>query len=48
MANVYVASPMSPGWTNEEWRAQGDDFRTFLADFVSQLPQIERLGGLSP
>ena len=24
-----------------EWRAQGDDFRTFLGDFVSALPQIE-------
>jgi len=26
---------------NEEWRAQGDDFRTFLGEFVSALPQVE-------
>jgi hypothetical protein len=24
-----------------EWRAQGDDFRTFLAEFVSILPQAK-------
>jgi hypothetical protein len=23
------------------WRAQGDDFTTFLDDFVTDLPQIE-------
>ena len=32
---------------NEEWRAQGDDFRTFLADFLASLPQIEFPDGLS-
>jgi hypothetical protein len=26
---------------NEEWRTQGDDFRTFLGDFVAYLPQLE-------
>jgi hypothetical protein len=25
-----------------EWLAQVDDFRTFLADFVSSLPQVDR------
>ncbi len=29
-----------------EWRAQGDDFRTFLGDFVAALPQIEFQAGL--
>jgi len=24
-----------------EWRAQGDDFRTFLSDFVSSLTRLE-------
>jgi len=24
----------------EKWRAQGDDFRTFLGDFVAALPKI--------
>jgi hypothetical protein len=24
------------------WRAQGDDFRTFLSDFVASLPPVER------
>jgi hypothetical protein len=28
-------------------RAQGDDFRTFLADFVSCLPQTEGIAGLN-
>jgi hypothetical protein len=27
--------------------AQGDDFRTFLGDFVAALPQIEFPGGVS-
>ena len=31
---------------NEGWRAQGDDFRTFLADFVSCLPQVGFLAEL--
>jgi hypothetical protein len=26
---------------NHEWRAQGDDFRTFLSDFVASLPEVE-------
>jgi hypothetical protein len=30
-----------------EWCAQGDDFRTFLANFVAALPQIEFLAGLN-
>ena len=30
-----------------KWRAQGDDFRTFLADFVAALPQVEFPSGLS-
>ena len=34
-------------WTDEEWRAQGDDFRTFLGDFVSALPQSQQSAGLS-
>ncbi len=28
-----------------KWRAQGDDFRTFLRDFVSGLPQFDPLSG---
>jgi len=31
----------------EEWCAQGDDFRTFLGDFVACLPHIEIHAGLS-
>jgi hypothetical protein len=30
-----------------KWRAQGDDLRTFLGDFVAALPQIEFPAGLS-
>jgi hypothetical protein len=30
----------------KEWRAQGDDFRTFLDDFLAALPQIEFPAGL--
>jgi len=30
----------------EEWRAQGDDFRTFLEELVSSLPQFEPAGGM--
>jgi hypothetical protein len=30
----------------EEWRAQGDDFRTFLGDFVAALPRFEFPAGL--
>ena len=29
---------LSPGWTFNQWRAQGDDLGTFLIDFVSGLP----------
>jgi len=29
-----------------KWRAQGDDFRTFLHEFVANLPQIEFPAGL--
>jgi C-terminal processing protease CtpA/Prc len=29
------------------WRAQGDDFRTFLTDFLAVLPQIDFPIGLS-
>ena len=25
----------------KKWRAQGDDLRTFLAEFVAALPQME-------
>jgi hypothetical protein len=28
-----------------KWRAQGDDFRTFLAEFMSALPQAEIASG---
>ena len=31
----------------EEWCAQGDDFRTFLGEFVSSLPQCSLAPGLS-
>jgi hypothetical protein len=31
----------------KKWRAQGDDFRTFLGDFVAALPQIDFPVGLS-
>jgi hypothetical protein len=30
-----------------KWRAQGDDLRTFLGDFVASLPQVEFPAGLS-
>jgi hypothetical protein len=30
-----------------EWRAQADDFRTFLSDFVSAVAQVEILAGIS-
>ena len=30
---------------SEGWRAQGDDFRTFLSGFVSCLPQVETQTG---
>jgi hypothetical protein len=30
-----------------EWCAQGDDFRTFLGDFVATFPQTELYPGLS-
>jgi hypothetical protein len=33
-------------WTKEEWRTQGDDFRTLLGDFVAALPQVEFPSGL--
>jgi hypothetical protein len=29
--------------TGNKWRAQGNDLRTFLGDFVAALPQIEFL-----
>lgn len=30
-----------------KWRAQGDDFKTFLRDFEAALPQIDFPAGLS-
>ena len=33
--------------SGELWRAQGDDFRTFLCDFVAALPHIELPFGLN-
>ena len=33
--------------TRKKWRAQGDDSRTFLGDFVAALPQIEFPPGLN-
>jgi hypothetical protein len=38
----------SPFIKTEEWLAQEDDFRTFLGEFVSSLPQVELFGALSP
>jgi hypothetical protein len=32
----------------EEWRTQGDDFRTFLGDFVASLTQFEFPAGSNP
>jgi len=32
---------MCPGRTGLEWRAQADDFGTFLGEFVSTWPQAE-------
>jgi hypothetical protein len=29
------------GKPGEEWRAQGDDYRTFLSDFVASLSEVE-------
>lgn len=29
------------------WRAQGDDFRTFLGEFVASLPQLQFPAGLN-
>jgi hypothetical protein len=34
-------NPMCPGRTKQEWRAQGDDLRIYLCDFVACLPQVE-------
>jgi hypothetical protein len=28
-------------WTRLKWRAQGDDFKTFLCDFVAAVTQLE-------
>ena len=39
--------PMFPGSTEVGWCAQGDDFRTFLGDFVAVVPQIEFVTGLN-
>jgi hypothetical protein len=32
----------------EVWLAQEDDFRTFLGEFVSSLPQVELSDAFSP
>jgi len=34
-------------WKEDFWLPQGDDFRTFLSDFVAALPHIEVIGELS-
>ena len=47
LCDRYVVLPMSPGRTLEKWRAQGDDFRTFLADFLAGMQQIEFPAGLN-
>src|SRR5215475_473770 len=39
LCSRYKVSPMCPVWTELEWRARGDDFRTFLSELVSILPQ---------
>jgi hypothetical protein len=31
----------------KKWRAQGDDFRTFLCDFVAAVPQLEGPAAMS-
>jgi len=31
----------------KKWRAQGDDLRTFLTDFVASLPESDFSGALS-
>jgi hypothetical protein len=41
-------STLIDGIRSKEWRAQGDDFRTFLAHFVEALPQIDFPAGLLP
>ena len=33
--------------TAMKWRALGDDFRTFLGEFVAALPQIDFPAGLT-
>ena len=38
--NIYVEH-------NKKWCAQGDDFRTFLADFVANVPQFDLSAALS-
>jgi len=32
---------MFPGWTEVGWCARGDDFRTFLGEFVSSLSETD-------
>jgi hypothetical protein len=43
-----IPEGLPQGWLKskqERWRAQGDDSRTFLADFVAALPQNDSLLG---
>ncbi len=47
---VKVKFTLIKSFRFKEWCAQGDDFRTFLKEFVSSVPQVElptgRLAGL--
>src|SRR5260370_15970989 len=40
-----LLAELSKGIHKNIWRAQGDDFRIFLRDFVSGLPQFDPLSG---
>ena len=45
---VNAGEQTSGGWlAANEWRAQGDDFRTFHAEFVSNAQQIALPIGLN-
>lgn len=47
----WVGDPSFAAWASEskqlKWRAQGDDFRTFIDNFVASLPQAELSAGRS-
>jgi len=48
---TFLRAAKRPSRTIEEtggWLAQVDDFRTFLGDFVSNMPQVQPIYGEGP